>query len=158
MLVVERGAPPPLCIDPIEDWVRAPVSRVDIDARKNSLRERALRYRSPTVDDGRSLYYNSSVITVSDAQAALLHLFVDHFTEVVSRKDLEDRVAERVSRPSRNSLDLLIMRLRRRVPEVGLAIRTVRGRGYVLEPTTRRQRHDLPSNYKDDQTNRSLDN
>jgi DNA-binding response OmpR family regulator len=35
--------------------------------------------------------------------------------------------------PSRNALDVRILRLRRRVADLGLAVRTVRHRGYLLE-------------------------
>ena len=34
-------------------------------------------------------------------------------------------------------LDVHVLRLRRRLAQVGLAIRTVRSRGYLLEPTMR---------------------
>lgn len=36
--------------------------------------------------------------------------------------------------PGRNALDVHILRLRRRLLPLGLAIRTVRSRGYLLEP------------------------
>ncbi|HEX2272971.1 MAG TPA: helix-turn-helix domain-containing protein, partial [Acidimicrobiales bacterium] len=36
--------------------------------------------------------------------------------------------------PGRNALDVHILRLRRRLRPLGLAIRTVRSRGYLLEP------------------------
>ncbi|MEJ7719654.1 MAG: helix-turn-helix domain-containing protein [Ilumatobacteraceae bacterium] len=42
--------------------------------------------------------------------------------------------------PNRNALDVHVLRLRRRITPTGLAIRTVRGRGYLLEravPATR---------------------
>jgi DNA-binding response OmpR family regulator len=35
--------------------------------------------------------------------------------------------------PGRNALDVHVLRLRRRLALVGLAIRTVRSRGYLLE-------------------------
>ena len=36
--------------------------------------------------------------------------------------------------PGRNALDVHVLRLRRRLVPVRLAIRTVRSRGYLLEP------------------------
>jgi DNA-binding response OmpR family regulator len=35
--------------------------------------------------------------------------------------------------PGRNALDVHVLRIRRRVAPLGLAIRTVRSRGYLLE-------------------------
>jgi DNA-binding response OmpR family regulator len=41
--------------------------------------------------------------------------------------------------PGRNALDVHVLRLRRRIDGIGLAIRTVRSRGYLLETETRHQ-------------------
>jgi DNA-binding response OmpR family regulator len=51
---------------------------------------------------------------------------------VVSREVLSERTWPEGIR-GRNALDVHMLRLRRRVAEVGLAIRTVRSRGYLLE-------------------------
>jgi DNA-binding response OmpR family regulator len=41
--------------------------------------------------------------------------------------------------PGRNALDVHVLRLRRRLVPVGLVIRTVRSRGYLLEVSDARQ-------------------
>jgi DNA-binding response OmpR family regulator len=38
--------------------------------------------------------------------------------------------------PTRNALDVHMLRLRRRLEPLGLEVRTVRSRGYVLQPAT----------------------
>jgi DNA-binding response OmpR family regulator len=60
--------------------------------------------------------------------AALL----DRYGAVVSRDALA-RAGWPAGAPGRNALDVHMLRLRRRVEAVGLAIRTVRSRGYLLE-------------------------
>ncbi|WP_329791954.1 winged helix-turn-helix domain-containing protein [Lentzea sp. DG1S-22] len=115
------------------------MSKLDLEARITALRNRIRRTKSPLLDDTGTLYYNSTSVTVSDAQAALLDLFIARFAQVVSREQLETQLARRDFSPTRNSLDLLIMRLRKRLAEVGLSVRTVWGRGYVLEPAAREQ-------------------
>ena len=58
---------------------------------------------------------------------------VDHFTEVV-RRDTLVQVAWPSGESSRNALDVHMVRLRRRLLTVGLEVRTVRARGYLLQP------------------------
>ncbi|MFF8919314.1 winged helix-turn-helix domain-containing protein [Streptomyces sp. NPDC015032] len=135
LLVVEGGATPPICSDPFEDWVRAPISRPDLDARVTVLRLRAYGRKTPVLDATGTLRFDTRSVSISTAQIALMELLVAHFGEVVHRDELRERLAERApSSPTRNSLDLHIMRLRRRLTPVKLVIRTVWGRGYSLEP------------------------
>ncbi len=136
LLVVEGGAEPPVCSDPQEDWVRAPISRPDLDARVRTLRYRAYGRKTPRLDATGTLYFDNQSVTVSSTQFELMELFVERFGEVVCRNELENRLAGRDSGATRNSLDLHIMRLRRRLSAVNLAIRTAWGRGYILEPQT----------------------
>ncbi|MGW4380385.1 helix-turn-helix domain-containing protein [Kitasatospora sp. NPDC004531] len=133
LLVVEAGARPPVCNDPFEDWVRAPITRDDLDARVLALQNRLHSRRTPTLDSAGTLSFGPHSITVSSVQSELLEVFIDHFGEVVYRHELTQRLADHVQRPTRNSLDLHIMRLRRRLSTTDLVIRTAWGRGYVLE-------------------------
>jgi DNA-binding response OmpR family regulator len=135
--VVEAGARPPVCNDPFEDWVRAPISRDDLDARVRALQNRLDSRQIPTLDSAGTLIFGSHSITVSNVQTELMELLIEHFGEVVYRHELAQRLAERVQRPTRNSLDLHIMRLRRRLASTDLVIRTAWGRGYALEVEAR---------------------
>ncbi|MGB8361812.1 MAG: helix-turn-helix domain-containing protein, partial [Acidimicrobiia bacterium] len=40
LLLVETDVEPPICSDPLEDWVRLPVSRADRNARLRALEAR----------------------------------------------------------------------------------------------------------------------
>ncbi|CAM5543987.1 hypothetical protein Sdia_48000 [Streptomyces diastaticus subsp. diastaticus] len=137
LLVVEAGARPPVCNDPFEDWVRAPISRDDLDARVRALQNRLDSRQTPTLDSAGTLTFGSHSITVSSVQTELMELLIEHFGEVVYRHELSQRLAERVQRPTRNSLDLHIMRLRRRLTPTDLVIRTAWGRGYALDIESR---------------------
>ncbi|MEO3978309.1 winged helix-turn-helix domain-containing protein [Streptomyces sp. CAU 1734] len=134
LLIVEGSAQAPVCTDPREDWVRTPVSRTDLQARVSALRNRVYGRRTPVLDSTGTLHFDARSVTVSTAQTELMELFVARFGEVVYRNELEQRLAGRAPHPTRNSLDLHIMRLRRRLAGMGLSIRTAWGRGYVLEP------------------------
>ena len=57
---------------------------------------------------------------------------IERFRAVASRTDLT-RAGWPRQAPGRNALDVHVLRLRRRLEPVGLEIRTVRSRGYMLE-------------------------
>lgn len=134
LLVVEGGAQPPVSIDPVEDWVRPPVSRDDLEARVKGLLQRFEKRRAPTIDSTGTLSYGPHSITISAMQTELMRLLIDRFGEVVYRSEFVQHLAgAQSSTLSRNSLDLHIMRLRRRLQPIDLNIRTVWGRGYKLE-------------------------
>jgi DNA-binding response OmpR family regulator len=62
---------------------------------------------------------------------------VDRFGAVVGREALA-RAGWPEGAPGRNALDVHVLRLRRRLVTVGLSIKTVRSRGYLLEAAERR--------------------
>ncbi|WP_436722936.1 winged helix-turn-helix domain-containing protein [Streptomyces sp. URMC 127] len=132
ILVLEAGAEAPPSPDPREDWVRAPISPGDLRARAEALRMRAAAEARPVVEPNGVLRFRHRSALLSPTGAHLVARLADSFTEVVARDDL---LAPRPGRPplSRNALDLHIMRIRRRLAALGLRVRTVRGRGYVLE-------------------------
>lgn len=135
LLVVEGGAQPPISVDPVEDWVRPPVSRDDLEARVKGLLQRFEKRRAPTIDSTGTLSYGPHTITISAMQTELMRLLIERFRQVVYRSEfVQHLAASQSSTLSRNSLDLHIMRLRRRLQPIDLNIRTVWGRGYKLEP------------------------
>ena len=64
-------------------------------------------------------------------EARLASVLLERFASVVSRDGL-GRAGWPDGPPGRNALDVHMVRLRRRVQPLGLTIRTVRGRGYLL--------------------------
>jgi len=134
LLVVEGGVQAPICSDLREDWVRAPVSDDDLRARIAALWSKAEAHRLPQVDPHGLLRFGGRSTTVSRTETDLLECLVRQFGTLVPRATLRECLPERPGGVSRNALDLHIMRVRRRIEPLGLAIRTVWGRGYVLEP------------------------
>lgn len=136
LLVVEAGKDAPVCADPTEDWIRAPASRGDVEARIQALVQRAYGQKVPSVDSTGVLCFGMNSVAISSTQVGIMELFVAHYGEVVYRAELVQQVVKATGKISRNALDLQIMRLRRRIVAVGLSIRTVWGRGYILEAAT----------------------
>lgn len=133
LLLVDPGAPPPICGDAREDWVRTPVSKVDLDARVHGLRARTAGSHLPEIDPIGVVRFDSISVAVSPTEADLLRVLVDRFGQVVARDNLLDRLSDRPADSRRNALNLHVMRIRRRIQPLDLTIRTVWGVGYALE-------------------------
>lgn len=135
LLLVETEADPPLCIDTLEDWVRLPVSRADRNARISSLEKRADGFEDavPVVNRDGILEFSGARVELSDLQMRLITPLIERFGAVVGREDLSAR-AWPGNDVSANNLDVTMGRLRRLVEPVGLQVRTVRSRGYLLCP------------------------
>lgn len=133
LLLVQADAAPPRCLDALEDWVRLPVSPVDRNARMRTLQLRADARESaaPILSDDGSLEFRGSTTHLSDVQAGMARAMIDRFGAVVSRQDLH-AVAWPDRDPIDNNLDVTVGRLRRRVAQIGLQVRTIRSRGYLL--------------------------
>jgi DNA-binding winged helix-turn-helix (wHTH) protein len=137
LLLLEGPTSAPVCVDELEDWVRAPVSREELKARTTTLHARAVTKIAPLVDSDEVLRYRGRWLALSPVEARLMQALVKCYRNVVSREVLLAHgwpQSENGRQPRRNALDLHILRLRRRLSSLRLAIRTVWGRGYLLEP------------------------
>ena len=133
LLLVEDGVPP-LPADDLEDWITVPAGEADLRVRVDGLRQRlAGRLLSPPRLDGDGvLRLDDSWVSLPPVEARLATALVERFGAVVSRDSLA-RAGWPGGAPGRNALDVHMLRLRRRVSPLALAIRTVRSRGYLLE-------------------------
>jgi DNA-binding response OmpR family regulator len=138
LLLVEDSAAPPLVEDLLEDWVRIPSPDTDVRARLETLtlRARALAPLQPTLDDDGVMRHNGVWVSLPPVEARITRLLLDRIGAVVSREALA-RAGWPDGAPGRNALDVHVLRLRRRLAGVDLAIRTVRSRGYLLEALSR---------------------
>lgn len=133
LLLVAAEADPPRSTDLIEDWVRLPASDGDVRARIRDLQLRVAQHdTAPTIDDDGVLRYAMKTVALSDLHARLIRLLVDRLGRVVSRSELED-AGWGENPPARNTVDVHMTRLRRRLADVDLSMRTVRNRGFILE-------------------------
>lgn len=130
LLVAPESAPPPVD-DPLEDWVRLPAPDTDVRARMATLEARAAEVVLPSVADG-VVRVGAEWVGLSPVEERLIDPLTERFGAVVSR-DVLMRSAWPGDPPSRNALDVHVLRLRRRIEPLGLEIRTVRSRGYVLQ-------------------------
>jgi DNA-binding winged helix-turn-helix (wHTH) protein len=133
LLLVERGAPP-IPTDELEDWIRLPADDLDLRVRVEALRRRngGDTGTVPALDDDGVLRMGDRWVSLPPVEARLTRALLERFGAVVSRDALA-RSGWPTGSPGRNALDVHVLRLRRRVSPLRLAIRTVRSRGYLLE-------------------------
>jgi DNA-binding response OmpR family regulator len=86
----------------------------------------------PEVDHDGVLRFDGRWVAVPPVEARLVAALIGRIDAVVSRDDLA-RSGWPGGSPGRNALDVHMLRLRRRIEPLGLQIRTVRSRGYLLE-------------------------
>jgi DNA-binding response OmpR family regulator len=135
LLLVEDGVDPPEAVDCLEDWVRAPPDEAELSVRVRALGVRArshLPADGPVLDDDGVLRRGGAWVSLPPVEARLTAALLERIGTVVSREALS-RAGWPDGAPGRNALDVHVLRLRRRLGVVGLAIRTVRSRGYLLE-------------------------
>jgi two-component system, OmpR family, response regulator len=133
LLLVEQGAPP-VPSDHREDWIRLPADDVDLRVRVEALRRRlgGEALGVPGIDEDGVLRVGDRWVALPPVEARLASVLVERFGAVVSRDSLT-KIGWPAGSSSRNALDVHVLRLRRRLAPLQLAIRTVRSRGYLLE-------------------------
>ncbi|HSO94720.1 MAG TPA: helix-turn-helix domain-containing protein [Acidimicrobiia bacterium] len=133
LLLVAADEAPPVTVDPLEDWVRLPADEAEIRARLATLSSRAGNDQpTPAVDADGLLHYGDRWVALSPVEQALAAVLTERFGAVVGR-DVLARRAWPDGVPTRNALDVHVLRIRRRIAGLGLELRTVRSRGYLLQ-------------------------
>jgi len=129
ILLVEGGTPAPVTVDPMEDWIRLPVDDRDLQARMETLVRRVST--RPELDADGVLRSGAGWAALPPIEARLTEVLLLRFDKVVGREVLL-RHGWPGEEPNRNVLDVHVLRLRRRIEPLGLTIRTIRKRGYVM--------------------------
>ena len=139
--VARRGEPCVLVLAPdepvprttlIEDWVREPVDTAELSARCAALHRRADCGTPPTLDDG-LLLYRGAWAAVPAAQVAMVELLLDRLGRVVTKDELASAAAAAGGSTHGDAVKAAMNRLSRRIAPLGLELRSVRGRGYLLQ-------------------------
>ena len=134
LLLVDPQTSPPESADCLEDWIRLPADDRDVRARVVGLEHRAARHRAPLVvsEDGQ-LSYRGQSTWLSPTVRLLFQALADRLGSAVSLETLIRQVWPN-GPPSSSSIRVQIFRLRRSIAPLGLEIRNVQGKGYVLTP------------------------
>lgn len=111
-----------------------PVPELEMRARVAALELRSAQHASarPELDEFGVVRFGSGWVSLPPVEAGLMRALLDRYGAVVGR-DALSRAGWADGAPGRNALDVHVLRLRRRIGVLGLVIRTVRSRGYLLE-------------------------
>ncbi len=132
LLIAPEIAAPDIS-DCLEDWVRLPAEDRDVRTRLATLLARAgSGHARPTIDSDGLLRFRQHWVSLSPVERSLASALVGDFGAVVARDSLAVR-AWPTGLPTRNALDVHMLRLRRRIAPLGLEVRTVRSRGYLMQ-------------------------
>ena len=133
LLILDAGTSPPPLLDCLEDWVHAPVDEAEMHARFEALRLRVRCHRLavPELDDEGFLRFGSRQVYLPPVEARLAGALLERFGRVVGAERLM-RAGWPGETPGRGKLDVRIHRLRRRLAPLGLVVRTVRQRGWMM--------------------------
>jgi hypothetical protein len=133
LVVVQDGAEPPISGDPLEEWVRSSDSG-SIPDRIAGLVARAEPFRVPRVDASGVLHVGSRWTPLSAHEIPIARRLVDGFGSIVSVRDISTQADADTTALSNApaALRQRMRRLRARVRKVGLDLRVVPRRGYVL--------------------------
>lgn len=132
--MVEPDAAAPHVSDVFEDWIRLPADQNDVRARVAVLRARARardEAEAPVLGADGVLRCAGLSTVLPPIEQRLIDVLLDRFGVVVGRDTLL-RAGWPGQSPERNVLDVHIGRLRKRLDEVNLVVKTVRSRGYML--------------------------
>ena len=95
----------------------------------------ASRWR-PVLDQDGLLRFGGRWTAVTRSQEPVVALLVDHFGELVRTEEIAHAYSDQGA-PTGVAIRGLLARIRRRLPDLGLALYAVRGRGVVLDRAAR---------------------
>jgi len=135
LLVVDQGSSTPENSDCLEDWIRLPAPQSDLQARLDALaaRRRVHLGGIPHIDGDDVVRFGAGCAALPPIEARLAGTLIARFGAVVGRDTLYRSMWPKAPPAAHNALNVHVLRLRRRLAPLGLAIRTVRSRGYVME-------------------------
>jgi DNA-binding response OmpR family regulator len=134
LLLLADGEAPPDTVAFDEDWIREPCGSDDLRARATRVLDavRAQSEAAAWIDDHRVLHHGHRTAVLTASEAVVAATLLASKGEVVTRGQLEGRLWPGSRPPSARAVDAIVYRLRRRCDDLGLLIRSARGRGFVL--------------------------
>jgi DNA-binding response OmpR family regulator len=125
-----------------DDYLVKPFSAEELDARIEALQRRTGSTRGERVEFGgvawlreeRQVFIDHALLELHPREFEVLGLLIRRAPRLVARRFIVDVLAERNGELGESAVDVYISRLRRKLAGSGVAIVTVRGFGYRLEP------------------------
>jgi two-component system OmpR family response regulator len=110
------------------------VARIRALARRNAPKQAVLSLGALTLDtEARRARVGERTIELSVREWAVLEYLLHHASRVVSKQQIIDAILPWGNDLTLNAVEVYISRLRIKIGEAGVTIRTIRGFGYMLE-------------------------
>lgn len=125
-----------------DDYLVKPFDLPELLARTRALKRRAEGRTQELIQCGdlcmdlihREIRFRGERLTLSPRELALTEMLMHKAGKVVTKDSIVSRLSSWEADFSENSVEVYVHRLRKRFVDMGVAIRTVRGFGYVMEP------------------------
>jgi hypothetical protein len=133
LLLVDADAEIPVAADCLEDWVSLPTTVELLLARARTLRAHANAHEPvrPRLGPDGVLRFGAGLATLGQVQSKIMSSLLARFGATVPTDQLL-RVGWPAEAPIKEALHGTVRRLRSQIAPLGLEIRTVRSRGYLL--------------------------
>jgi hypothetical protein len=134
VVLVSPGAVAPEPADELELWVPEDAGG-EVVAKAVATLQRSIRRNDdpvPTLDDDGLLWFRGRWVAISVHQVPVVDLLVRNFRRVVRRDQINSRYHSGGGSNSDASVRTQLRRIAQRLPQVGLALHTVHGRGVML--------------------------
>ncbi len=124
-----------------DDYLVKPFSLNELQARVRALLRRGQGGAAPVISQGglsldtigRSVSVNGATLPLSPHEVGVLEILLHRFGRVVSKEQLVEQLYSYNRDVGYNAIEVYIHRLRKKIEGSGLNVRTVYGRGYLLE-------------------------
>ena len=111
------------------------VARIRALARRNTPKPTVLALGQLTLDtSARRARIGERALDLSVREWAVLEYLLQHASRVVSKQQIIDAILPWGDDLTLNAVEVYVSRLRLKLLDAGIAIRTIRGFGYMLEP------------------------
>ncbi len=124
-----------------DDYLVKPFSLSELQARVRALLRRGhgaatpiLAYRELSFDPvGRTATISGHPLSLSTHELSVLEVLLRRFGRVVSKEQLVEQIYTYDQEVSHNAIEVYVHRLRKKIGNTGLMVRTLYGRGYALD-------------------------
>jgi len=126
-----------------DDYLTKPFEMGELEARIRALARRVRGSAENYIEigrvridvKGRRVLMDGNTLDLSARELAVLEILAARAGRVVSKDALMRTVYEWDEEVGPNAIEISVHRLRRKLQDVGVGIKTIRGLGYLLEPT-----------------------